>query len=359
MENDGVKLKMHKAIGVMSGTSLDGIDIAYCVFMPKGRKLYYQIIAAETVSYPDEWRQRLSGLTASDALTFCETHNDYGHYLGGIIRSFIEKHHLNPDFIASHGHTIFHQPDKRMTVQIGHGAAIVAETGIPVICDFRSLDVAHGGQGAPLVPVGDKYLFKKFDYCLNLGGFANISYDTGGQRIAYDLCPCNTVLNYLAGKAGWNFDDEGTLARDGNIDLSLLGELNALAYYSQQPPKSMGMEWVSENILPFIAGGKTAIPDLLRTFTEHIALQVVRATQDAGNKKLLVTGGGAYNTFLVQRISDLTQLKVIILDKTIIDYKEAMIFAFLGALRIEQQPNCLKSVTGASKDCIGGAVYLP
>jgi anhydro-N-acetylmuramic acid kinase len=343
----------------MSGTSLDGVDVAYCVFMPKSTKLFYQIVAAETYGYNDEWKQRLSGLANSSAMTFCQTHTDYGHYLGGIIRTFIHENHLHPDFIASHGHTIFHQPENRMTVQIGHGAAIAAETGLPVINDFRSLDVAHGGQGAPIVPIGDKLLFKKFNYCLNLGGFANISSDINGERIAYDICPCNTVLNGLANKSGLPFDRDGQLARSGSLNKYLLKKLNDLPYYSEKPPKSLGMEWVSRQILPLINHPNQNVPNILRTFTEHIAQQVVKSTHADKDKKIFVTGGGAYNIFLIERITELSDHKILIPDKKIIDYKEALIFAFLGILRMEQQPNCLKSVTGANKNSSGGAIFLP
>ncbi|MCX6233427.1 MAG: anhydro-N-acetylmuramic acid kinase [Bacteroidetes bacterium] len=359
MKNERFKKDQYKVIGVMSGTSLDGVDVAYCVFMPKSKKLFYQIVAAETYSYNDEWKQRLSGLAKSSAMTFCQTHTDYGHYLGGIIRSFIHEYHLHPDFIASHGHTIFHQPENRMTVQIGHGAAIAAETGLPVINDFRSLDVAHGGQGAPLVPMGDKFLFKKFNYCLNLGGFANISSDVNGERIAYDICPCNTVLNGLANKTGLPFDRDGQLAKGGLLDKYLLKKLNALPYYSEKPPKSLGMEWVSRHILPLVSHPNKNIPDILRTFTEHIAHQVAKATLTDKDKKIFVTGGGAHNIFLIERITELSHHKILIPDKKIIDYKEALIFAFLGILRMEQQPNCLKSVTGADKNSSGGALFLP
>jgi anhydro-N-acetylmuramic acid kinase len=352
-------MKKYRVIGIMSGTSLDGIDIAYCVFVFRGKKIIYQIVVAETIPYPAVWRQRLMGLAGEDALSFCLTHNEYGHYLGSIIRAFMEKHQLHPDFIASHGHTIFHQPSQGMTAQIGHGAAIAAETQTPVIADFRSLDVAYGGQGAPLVPVGDRLLFAKYAYCLNLGGFANISYDLQGSRVAYDICPCNTVLNFLAGKAGVYYDDEGRLARSGKVDEDLLQKMNELPYYQHSAPKSLGMEWVTRNIMPLLETAQHGLNDLLRTFVEHIAIKVVLSLKPDHNGYVLVTGGGANNVFLIERMRSYTGHEIVIPDRSLIDYKEALIFAYLGVLRMEYQPNSLQSVTGARQDSCGGAIYLP
>jgi anhydro-N-acetylmuramic acid kinase len=350
--------KMYKVIGVMSGTSLDGIDVAYCVFIPRKKAILNQIVAAETIPYPAEWQQRLSALTGENAQSFCLSHHDYGHYVGGVVRDFISRYKVNPDFIACHGHTVFHQPTLGMTVQVGHGAAIAAETGLPVVTDFRSLDVALGGQGAPLVPIGDKVLFAKYDYCLNLGGFVNVSYDYEGRRIAYDICPCNTVLNFLAAKAGASYDNEGGLAREGKLDEKLLQKLNSLSFYGVTPPKSLGTEWVTQNIMPLLEKSRLDLKDLLRTFTEHIAMQIGAAVRHKLPSRMLITGGGAYNTFLIERIKAHIGQGIVIPGKLLIDYKEALIFAYLGVLRMEQQPNTLSTVTGARHDSCGGAVYM-
>jgi len=341
----------------MSGTSLDGLDIAHCSFVRRGACWEYAILQAETMAYSDEWIERLSVVENFSALEFVKTDIEYGHLLGQFTNGFIRKHKLTPDLIASHGHTVFHQPDQRITSQIGRGSAIAAETGYPVVCDFRSLDVALGGQGAPLVPIGDKLLFPDYDYCLNLGGFANISTDTEGGRIAFDLCPANIVLNRLAAATGANYDYNGDMARSGTAIPELLHQLNTLPFYRQPGPKSLGKEWVISTIIPLLKGHKKPFPDLLATFCEHIALQVGAVMGRDPEKKMLVTGGGALNGFLVERIRHHVKPTVIIPDILTINFKEALVFAFLGLLRWRNENNCLRSVTGAACDNCGGAIY--
>ena len=341
----------------MSGTSLDGLDIAFCQFINKGKNWLYEIIHAETIEYPNLWKETLKNIENKDAFSFAETHINYGHFLGQKVKRFITKHHLKIDFIASHGHTIFHQPQNKITFQIGDGSAIAAETGLPVVCDFRSLDVALNGQGAPLVPIGDRMLFNDFEYCLNLGGFANISFEKNNERIAFDVCPVNIVLNFLAEKANHSFDNKGKLAASGKIDPDLLSALNQLKYYKKSPPKSLGKEWVISEIIPLMAVENLSIEDNLRTFCEHIAEQIFKILPSNKPVKVLITGGGAHNDFLVRLLKQKTKNEIILPDKKTIDYKEALIFAFLGVLRMRNEINCLKSVTGASKDNIGGAIY--
>ena len=348
---------LYHVIGLMSGTSLDGLDIAYCEFIKKNDRWTYSVRNAETIPYTDSWHERLSILENCSALDFVAADIEYGHLLGRLTREFLEKHHLHPDFIASHGHTIFHQPDKKITWQIGRGSAIAAETGIPVINDFRSQDVALGGQGAPLVPVGDRLLFGEFDFCLNLGGFANISFEIEGMRIAFDICPANIVMNQLALQSGHPYDPDGMLARQGIVDQRLLEILNALPYYFKVPPKSLGREWVVENVFPLCKNSILPINDLLATFCEHIAIQVGTTVGGAQAKKMLITGGGALNGYLVERIRYHAVPQIIIPDVNTINYKEALIFAFLGVLRWRNEVNCLKSVTGATRDSSGGAIY--
>ena len=341
----------------MSGTSLDGLDIAFCEFNREDNRWMHKIQCAETIPYPVEWKKTLSNLENGSALDFVTTDVEYGHYLGRLTRDFIVKNNLFPDFIASHGHTIFHQPGKRITSQIGRGSAIAAETGFPVVCDFRSLDVALGGQGAPLVPVGDTLLFNEFDFCLNIGGFANISFQKADTRIAYDVCPANIVMNHLALQAGFEYDPSGMLAASGTVNLPLLKTINALPYYSLDFPKSLGKEWVVQNIFPLLKTSSQSVNDLLATFCEHIAIQVATAAGANKDRKLLITGGGAFNDFLIRRIRHHAAPEIIIPDELTINFKEALIFAFLGVLRWRNEINCLKSVTGAAKDSSAGAIY--
>jgi len=350
---------VYRVIGLMSGTSLDGVDLASCVFTLQEKRWSYQIEATETIPYPEEWLALLPYLLKAHAFTYAKANSDLGYYFGRLIKDFVLTHHIEADYVASHGHTVFHQPRVGLTAQIGSGAAIAATCGLPVICDFRSTDVALGGQGAPLVPIGDALLFSDFPYCLNLGGFSNVSYDAGGKRIAYDVCPVNTILNQLAGRVGLPYDRDGLIARSGNIDLPLLEKLNALSYYDQKPPKSLGFEWNNEWIWPLINSVSLSVPDLLRTVVEHIAFKLSLSLSDFERGKILVTGGGAKNVFLMERLAAHSKHVLVIPSDTMIDYKEALIFAFLGVLRVRGEVNCLSSVTGASRDSVGGTIYLP
>lgn len=345
----------------MSGTSLDGLDIAFCIFKKQGAKWTYSIKKADTIKYSEKLKQELKTVENKSALELALLDKKFGHFIGEQTRLFIPKNKVQVDFISSHGHTIFHQPKKKLTLQIGSGAAIAAETKLPVVCDFRAVDVALGGQGAPLVPIGDKLLFSDFDACINLGGFANISFEINSKRIAFDICPVNIALNELVQKKGFDFDRNGALAKKGKIDLELLKKLNSLAFYNQKAPKSLGKEWVIENIYPTLNKTKISIEDKLRTFTEHAAIQIsntLHKNLNGKNKKILITGGGAYNIFLIESIKAKASHQIIVPDKNTIEYKEALIFAFLGLLRYKNEINTLKSVTGAEKDSIGGCIYL-
>ena len=350
-------MERYQAIGLMSGTSLDGIDIAYCTFTEDFNQWKYEIHFAETIAYSDPWKQQLATIESGSGLEFVTADIEYGHLLGRLTREFIERHHCQPEFIASHGHTIFHQPAKRITCQIGRGSAIAAETGLPVVCDFRSHDVALGGQGAPLVPIGDKLLFGEADFCLNLGGFANISFEMAGRRLAYDVCPANIVLNMLSSEAGYVYDPAGKLAAMGVVNQQLLFALNTLPYYTLSFPKSLGKEWVVQSIHPLLKNSNLPITDLLATFCEHIAVQVAAASQSKKEAKLLITGGGTFNEFLLSRIRHYASQEIVIPDILTVNFKEALIFAFLGVLRQRGEINCLRSVTGAMRDSSGGAVY--
>ncbi len=352
--------KEYHVIGLMSGTSLDGVDIAFCRFFFDNKKWSYAIIHAETIAYSSAWKQRLLSLENTDALTFLQTNTDYGFYLGELVAAFIKKHAIKPQFVSSHGHTIFHQPQKKLTVQIGSGSAIAAGCNLPVVCDFRSLDVALGGQGAPLVPIGDKLLFSEYDFCLNLGGFANVSYEHTNQRIAFDICPVNIVMNAICHQLGEEYDNEGKHARKGNLNKELFRELNKLFFYHQalDCPKSLGKEWVLQHVDPILEKYKITPNDILHTFCEHVAIQVANVLDKKTEGALFITGGGTYNTFLIERIQQHTKHQLVIPDKSTIEFKEALIFAFLGVLRMRGEINCLKSVTGALNDNIGGSVFL-
>ena len=348
----------YKVIGLMSGTSLDGLDIAFCSFELVEGKWQYEIQVAETIPYSDEWKRRLMNVEHGSALDLGYTHSEYGHLLGNFTKTFIEKHKIQPDFVASHGHTIFHQPDKHLTFQIGDGSAIAAECLLPVISDFRTMDVALGGQGAPLVPIGDRLLFHEYDLCLNLGGFANISFEENGKRIAFDICPVNIVLNYLASRVGKLYDPSGEMAAIGNASFSLLSAFNQLPFYSKKPPKSLGKEWVVSNIFPLLNNSTIVLNDQLNTFCEHIAVQIYNVTANREKGRILITGGGTYNQYLLNRIQHHCKHQVVIPDNKTINFKEALIFAFLGVLRWREEKNCLKSVTGALTDSVGGSIFI-
>ena len=353
-------INTYTAIGVMSGTSLDGIDLACCTFV-ENKGWSYKLIATEFIPYSLSWKARLSSVENSNALDLALTDIDFGLYIAELCVGFIQKNKLNPELIASHGHTIFHQPEKKLTTQIGNGAAIAASTKIPVVCDFRTADVLNGGQGAPLVPVGDHYLFSEYDFCLNIGGFANISFVKNNNRIAFDICGANIVLNKLCETIGLEFDNDGKIARENKIDFNLLNELNNLQFYQENGPKSLGKEWIIEEVLPILESSTISTEQKIATYTEHIAFQISRTLleTDIPNSKLLITGGGAFNAFLLQRIDKLSGVKPEPASEEIIAFKEAIVFAFLGVLRWRGEINCLKSVTGANKDVSGGCIYLP
>lgn len=341
----------------MSGTSLDGLDLVAVEFQQFAGKWNFIVHFSKTISYSQEWKEKLKNAPALSGEKLMELHAEYGRFIGTETSRFIQKTGFIPDLIASHGHTVFHQPEKHFTFQVGNGADIAAVSQITTVADFRTGDVALGGQGAPLVPVGDQLLFSGFEYCLNLGGFANISFEKNKQRIAFDICPVNFVLNYFAEKQGFAFDQDGELGRKGKVDNDLLKKLNQLHFYHIKPPKSLGREWVEQIFMPVINDAEIADQDKLRTVYEHIAQQI--GNTKSGKGEMLVTGGGTFNTFLIERISKSTATEIVIPVKEIINFKEALIFAFLGVLKITDQNNCLSSVTGASRDHSSGVIFNP
>ena len=345
------------AIGLMSGTSLDGIDLVYVKFR-RDDASFFEILHAETVAYSKEWKQQLQNAIHFSRDELQQLDSTYGKHLGGVLQNFIYNFKIKViDFIASHGHTILHQPEKGITLQIGAGNEIAKVTKQKVVCDFRTQDVLLGGQGAPLVPIGDELLFSKYTFCLNLGGFSNVSFKRKGERVAFDICPVNIVLNYYANMLGLAYDASGAIASKGGINEELLAALNALAFYKQAAPKSLGLEWVQQEVLPLIDGLETDIPTILRTFVTHAAFQIAQVIRDVAT--ILITGGGVYNSFLMAEIERQSNVKIKQSSDALINYKEALIFAFLGMLKIENRVNCLKSVTGARENHSSGVIFLP
>lgn len=352
-------MKDFKVIGLMSGSSLDGVDIAYVNFSHDNRRWFFNIVEAGNIPYTSSWKEKLSSAFDKDAEELKKLDIEYGQYLGTITKRFIDKYELAPKLIASHGHTIFHRPEEHYTLQIGDGNEIANITGITTINDFRSVDVEKGGQGAPLVPIGDKYLFADYPICLNIGGIANVSYDIDDKRIAYDICMANQLLNYLANKLGYDYDNNGNFSRQGRVNEMLLNKLNDNAYYTQKAPKSLGREFFEDNQRYIIDNCDIDIKDVMATATEYVAHQITVATNHLEKSKILITGGGAKNNYLIERIEALSKHEIVIPDTMIIDYKEALIFAFLGVLKMEGKTNVLSSVTGASSDSSSGNICLP
>lgn len=353
-----MKKENYNVIGVMSGTSLDGIDLAHLVFINQDNSWKFEILESETISYSGDWILKLKNAVTFSADELVELNKKYTQLLGNTIADFISNYQIkNIDVVCSHGHTILHQPKKGITLQIGNLPEIASYCEQNVVCDFRVQDVTLGGQGAPLVPIGDKILFSEYDYCLNLGGFSNISFEFEEKRIAFDISPVNTVLNFYANQLGLNYDDKGQISKTGSCNNTLLMELNNLDFYKNSFPKSLGFEFVKETILPLIESYTISIQDKLRTFSEHIAVQIGLALSNKSGT-LLITGGGAYNDFVIERIRfHLPEMTIIIPSKKIIEFKEALLFGLLGVLKLRGENNVLSSVTGSQKDHSSGYIY--
>lgn len=348
----------YHVLGVMSGTSLDGIDIAELVFQKK-EFWEYEIVAAQTIAYPKDWKKRLAEAITYQSDELHQINKQYTEFLAGVIIAFIEKNKIGDlDAVCSHGHTIKHEPENGFTLQIGNLPELARLVNQRVVCDFRVKDVQMGGQGAPLVPIGDALLFGQYEFCLNLGGFANVSTTIDGKRIAYDICPVNTVMNYLSEQLGQAFDRGGKIASEGKLDKALLEELNGLKFYQEKPPKSLGMEWVNRFIMPRLKNRKD-FADLLHTYAIHVAMQLADNLESTGKAKVLVTGGGAFNSFLIQQLSLFSPTSVIVPSDKLVNYKEALVFGLLGVLRMRGQVNTLSSVTGADSDHSSGEIYEP
>ncbi len=362
---------VYRAMGIMSGSSLDGLDMAFIEFQEVSGKWTHTVKAAACYTYSNEWTEKLRNATSLDALQYQLLHTEYGHYIGEQVNRFIQEYELQyqVQLIASHGHTTFHIPAQKMTAQLGDGSAIAATTGINVVSDLRAMDIALGGQGAPIVPIGEKLLWPDYNLLLNLGGIANLSFNNADKYIAFDICPANRVLNMLAHEADKKFDEGGAMARKGSVQNALLGNLNELDYYKQPYPKSLANDFGTEILYSMIQDAKYELQDALRTYTEHIAIQISNAIKLAASdselptqdSRLLITGGGAHNTFLIERLKELINdqnIEIIIPDNELIDYKEAIVMALIGVLRWREENNVIASVTGASRNSIGGAVWM-
>ena len=366
---------VYKVIGLMSGSSLDGLDVVY-VHLQQSKNWEYTLLHSACYPYSEEWKAKLAGAPQLSALDYQLLHAEYGHYLGEQVRRFIEEFdlHYKVQLVVSHGHTAFHWPGRKMTAQLGDGAAIAAKTRINVVSDLRAMDLALGGQGAPIVPIGEKLLLPGYEFFLNLGGIANVSR----HQLAFDVCPANRVLNALAETEGMPYDEGGRLAAGGEIHNELLRQLNALPYYDLAYPKSLDNEFGTETVLPLIRAAGLSTADALRTYVEHIVTQIARSIQELTDtatpspadtaapnpttadapRRMLVTGGGAHNSFLIERLKAHLPVEVLVPDNQLADYKEALIMALIGVLRWREEYNVLSSVTGASRDSIGGAVWI-
>ena len=354
---------IYKVIGLMSGSSLDGLDIAFAEFQEKAGKWNYKILHATCIEYGDEWEAKLKHAIDLLARDYQLLHTEYGKYLGEKVNEFIEANQLHHkvNLISSHGHTTFHIPKKRMTHQLGEGAAIAAETKLPVVSDLRTMDIAFGGQGAPIVPLVEKLLFPDYHFFLNIGGIANISVNKENEIIAFDVCVANRVLNMLAAEKNMDYDDGGKIASLGKINNVLLEKLNSLEYYFLPHPKSLANSFGTDIVYPLIKNFNLSAEDALCTYVEHVCIQIKNSLQPFFSKidvqKLMITGGGAFNTFLIERLTkNLKEInfEIYIPEDEVVKYKEALIMALLGILRWREQYTVLASVTGASQNSIGG-----
>ncbi|TQD34342.1 anhydro-N-acetylmuramic acid kinase [Haloflavibacter putidus] len=353
-----MKKQSYTVVGVMSGTSLDGIDLAWVKFELQNNQWKIQLLAAQTLAYTETWQKRLQNAVSLSGFQIEELDKDYTLYLTDIISTFLKENKIeNLDAVCSHGHTVLHQPQKKLTKQIGNLPKLAQLIQEPVVCDFRTQDVALGGQGAPLVPIGDALLFTEYDFCLNLGGFANLSTVKNRKRIAYDITAVNTVLNFLAKQLGEKFDCDGKLAASGKINQELLKKLDAVAFYQQKPPKSLGIEWVEATILPLLKASNATTANKMATYNAHISTQIATNLSTSQKTTCLVTGGGAFNKHLIKSIAAKTKTRLVLPASQIIDFKEAIIFGLLGVLKLRDEINVFQSVTGASKDHVAGKVY--
>jgi len=365
------KSTIYHALGLMSGSSLDGLDIVYAKMKISHDPVTvdWELITGETLPYSEIWIRRLSNLPQQSAISFAQTNVYYSYYIAELVNNFISKHQVKPDFIAAHGHTIFHDPDRRFTTQIGDGGALAALTRCPVICNFRTNDIALNGEGTPIAPAADRYLFPEYDFYLNLGGIANITANTGDSYIAFDTAPANQVFNALAQLNGKEYDDDGKLAGAGKLIPELYEQITTTSYFKKPYPKSLDNNWIRKEIIALFYKFEASIEDRMHTAVQVLVDETIRAIQLIIKKEkmtskkyqMLITGGGAFNLLLLkllkEKSSDKLNMEIILPEKSVINFKEALLMVLMGALRMEELPNCFSSVTGAKNDTIGGAIY--
>ena len=355
--------KLYKVLGLMSGTSLDGLDMAYCHFWEEGEKWNFEIRQSTTIKYPELLFEKLRDAVQLTEEEHEKLHEDYGIWLGEQVKSFVGEKGIDIDFISSHGHTSHHRPEEGITFQLGSGQRLADVSGHRVLYDFRTMDVELGGQGAPLVPIGDELLLSEYDFCLNLGGISNISFNKQGKRLAYDIGMANMPLNYLTRKIRLDYDEDGKLAKKGKLIPGLLAKLNKLEYYQLPYPKSTGIEWVSKEVYPMLDTDLYALEDMLHTLIHHNCEQIAMAikSESTNESKVLVTGGGAQNPHFIAILKTMLEgiCEVVVPPEKFIAFKEAMVFAFMGVLKELGRINVLASVTGATKDSSSGKICRP
>lgn len=352
-------MEKENCIGVMSGSSLDGLDLAWVEFSSKkGAEWDFKLIKSQKVPFPHGIHSMLKNPLSLSGQDLARLDREFGRFIGDSIKKHFDTSEGSPTLIASHGHTVHHRPKRALTFQIGYGGAIASKTGIPVVSDFRGMDVEYGGQGAPLVPIGDEHLFGEHSQCLNLGGFANLSFKEDGERKAFDICPANAALDHVSKELGVPYDKNGAMAREGELDQDMLKALEGLPFYRSENYRSLGIEWLEERFIPLI-DQQLPEKDRLRTLVEHIAMRIGQKLKDSPGHDTLVTGGGAFNWFLLERIqAHAPDQKLTLPEDDVIEFKEALVFAFLGLLRWKGIPNALSGATGADRDSINGAIHL-
>ncbi len=348
----------------MSGSSLDGLDVAACLLTAENGQWYYHMEAAHTYPFPDSLRlalQKAGGKASGEDVDTADA--QLGQFSAACVRTFLNDYDVTvPLLIAQHGHTLVHAPAEGYSLQIGNAAVLANSTGIPVVSNFRNADIAAGGQGAPLVPICDELLFNDYAFCLNIGGIANVSMRIQGERIGYDICPANQLLNFLALEKGLPYDAGGKIAASGQINNQLLTALEEQPYYRLAPPKSLDNGYVQQAFLTLLQQFDIPLEDKLRTCTEHIALRISQSFLSAGatqKDRILISGGGAFNTFLVERIQMLSDIPIPLPDRKVIEYKEALAMALMAALFWRKENNCIPSVTGARQAVCSGTLHMP
>ncbi|MGB0167057.1 MAG: anhydro-N-acetylmuramic acid kinase [Luteibaculum sp.] len=344
-----------KALGIMSGSSLDGLDLALSEYTLNQEKWSFKILHRDSIELPDNLKELLKTSTSLSGEDLVLLDITYGKWIASQLGDFLADY-PKPDVVGLHGHTVFHKPDLGYSLQIGSADHVAASVSCPVVSNFRQKNIALGGQGAPLVPIGDFHLFNDFDACVNLGGICNTTLLNRQDLLAWDISACNQVFNFLAHEMGQAFDKDGVIALSGSLDEDLLQALNRLSYYDLKAPKSIGNHWVKENFIPLVQRAKSSVPDKMHTVQRHLVDRICTELKSYGVKKALLTGGGAHNANFVQRLRDQGDIEFIVPEKQIVDFKEAIIFGFLALLRILCKENILSSYTNSKFNLSGGSI---